>query len=78
MTIEDRLAPYGRPECQICGAPKERSYVDHVRTESIFAGERYQLTCRNHPGHPLHHEAVAEAAGVPEEDNRRALSLTFA
>ena len=54
MTIEERLDIYGRPECQICGQPKDRDYVDQVHSESVFAGERYQLTCRNHPKHPLH------------------------
>lgn len=54
MNINERLNPYGRPECLICGQPKERNYRDAVQRESVFAGERYQLTCRNHPGHPLY------------------------
>lgn len=53
MSITERLAPYGRPVCAICGRPKEHGYRNQVRSESVFAGERYQLTCRNHPGHPL-------------------------
>lgn len=49
--IGDRLNVYGPSRCPICG--------DHK--ETIYAGERYQLTCRKHPGHPLYiapeHEA---------------------
>lgn len=51
--IDERLAPYGRGECLVCGQLKERDYVQTVKSESVFAGHRYQLTCRNHPGHPL-------------------------
>lgn len=43
MSIEDRLVVYGPAVCPICGKHKE----------TVFAG-RYQLTCRDHPGHPLY------------------------
>lgn len=64
--IDNRLDMYGRPECPICGQPQDRGYRDDVSKESIFAGERYQLTCRNHPGHPLYVDAaeLINAGGI--------------
>lgn len=64
--IDNRLDPYGRPQCGICGQPKERSYRDDVSRESVFAGERYQLTCRNHPGHPLFNPESIDTSVVVE------------
>lgn len=60
-TIEDKLTIYGPSICH-CGN----------RNETVFAGERYSLSCRNHPGHPLfstrgRHE---EAGSVNMEDIR--------
>lgn len=42
--IDDRLDIYGPSTCH-CGN----------RKETVFVG-RYQLSCRNHPEHPLFHE----------------------
>ena len=42
MSIDQRLQIYGPSIC-VCGN----------RKETVFFG-RYQLTCRDHPGHPLY------------------------
>lgn len=52
-TIEQRLDIYGPSIC-VCGNYKE----------TVFFG-RYQLTCRNHPGHPLYDGAGTPGLGGP-------------